>query len=140
MKQNILKYLSVFLSYFAFDLTYQIVFGIPFSQRMQEAAGIKDIFATEVQNPILILIWFLIMTFAIVKLVVEPAVEQKSVKAAYWKGMILGVVSYATLGFPNGWSLAGYPLALVMEVTLEGFLFAPASAAFTTWWILRSSK
>ena len=40
MKQNILKYLSVFLSYFAFDVTYQIVFGIPFSQRMQEAAGI----------------------------------------------------------------------------------------------------
>ena len=74
MKQNILKYLSVFSFYFAFDFTYQILFSIPFSQRMLEAAGIKDIFATEVQNPILILIWFLIMTFAIVKLVVEPAV------------------------------------------------------------------
>lgn len=140
MKREILKYVSVFFSYFAIDVTYQILFGIPFGQRVQQEAGITDMFASEVQNPILILLWFLIMTFAIVKLVVEPSVEKKSVKSAYLNGMILGVTAYATLGFPNGWSLADYPLALVMEVTLEGFLFAPAASAFTTWWMIKNDK
>ena len=138
MKRNILKYLSVFGIYFAIDLSYQIVFGIPFGQRVQAEAGITDMFASEVQNPILILLWFAIMTFAIVKLAVEPSVKEKNIKAALWRGMILGVTAYSTLGFPNGWSLANYPMALVMEITLEGFLFAPIASVVTCWWMLKS--
>lgn len=120
MKTALLKYTSVFFVYFIIDLTYQITFGMQFSQRIQEEAGIKEIVASEIQNPILILIWFAIMTTAIVKLAVEPAVEAKSIKKAVHKGVLLGVTSYATLALPNGWSLANYPLALVFEITMEG--------------------
>lgn len=139
MKRSFLKYLSVFLIYFIVDVTYQVLFGIDFAQRAQEAAGIKSIYATELENPIYILIWFLIMTVAIVKLVVEPAVEANSVKLAAFKGILLGVTAYATLALPNGWSIASYPLALVLEVILEGFFFAPIAASLTTWWLLRSN-
>lgn len=66
MKTTILKYLSVFVVYFIVDVTYQVAFGIQFSQGVQEEAGIREIFATDIQNPILILIWFAIMTTAIV--------------------------------------------------------------------------
>ena len=137
MKMNILKYLSVFFSYFIVDASYQALFGIKFAQKAQEAAGIKDIYAEGLQNPILMLIWFIIMTIGIVKLAVEPAVKEKNIKGAAWRGLLLGVTSYSTLALPNGWSIVDYPMALVMEVALEGFLFAPAAASFTTWWILR---
>ena len=80
MKMNILKYLSVFFSYFIVDASYQALFGIKFAQKAQEAAGIKDIYAEGLQNPILMLIWFIIMTIGIVKLAVEPAVKEKNIK------------------------------------------------------------
>ena len=116
MKMGVLKYLSVFVIYFIVDVTYQMVFGIPFSKKIQEEAGIAEIFASEIQNPVLMLVWFAIMTLAIVKLVVEPAVEAKSLKMAATRGLLLGVTAYGTLALPNGWSLAGYPLSLVLEV------------------------
>jgi len=137
MKTALLKYTSVFFVYFTIDLTYQITFGMQFSQRIQEEAGIKEIVASEIQNPILILIWFAIMTTAIVKLAVEPAVEAKSIKKAVHKGVLLGVTSYATLALPNGWSLANYPLALVFEITMEGVVFAPVASGVTAWWLLK---
>ena len=137
MRTTILKYFSVFIIYFILDVTYQAAFGISFSQNAQEEAGIKEIFATEIQNPILIIIWFAIMTTAIVKLVVEPAVEAKSLKIAALKGLLLGVTAYATLALPNGWSFADYPLALVFEIVMEGVLFAPAASILTTWWLIR---
>ena len=77
------------------------------------------------------------MTLAIVKLVVEPAVEAKSLKMAATRGLLLGVTAYGTLALPNGWSLAGYPLSLVLEVLLEGVLFAPIASVVTTWWMLK---
>ncbi|MEM7374400.1 MAG: DUF2177 family protein [Bacteroidota bacterium] len=137
MKTTILTYLSVFVVYFIVDVTYQAVFGIQFSQTLQEEAGIREIFAAEIQHPILILIWFAIMTTAIVKLVVEPAVEAKSIKAAALKGLLLGITAYGTLALPNGWSLADYPIALVLEVIMEGVLFAPIAAVVTTWWLIK---
>lgn len=140
MKTTILKYLSVFVVYFIVDVTYQVTFGIQFSQRIQEEAGIKEIFATDIQNPILILIWFAIMTTAIVKLVVEPAVEAKSIKVAALKGLLLGVTAYGTLALPNGWSIADYPMTLVLEVIMEGVLFAPIASVVTTWWLLRKEN
>lgn len=139
MKKNILKYLSVFVSYFIIDVAYQMTIGIKLSSEFQKKAGIDDIFVSEVQNPILILIWFAIMTVAIVKLVVEPAVELKSLKLAALKGLLLGVTAYATLALPNGWSLENYPIALVLEVVLEGVLFAPIASVFTTWWMIKKS-
>ena len=140
MKTTILKYLSVFAVYLAVDVTYQFVFGIPFSQRIQEDAGIRDIFAETIQNPILILIWFAIMTTAIVRLVVEPAVAAKSISVAARKGILLGLTAYGTLALPNGWSLADYPIALVLEVMLEGLLFAPIASVVTSWWMLKKEK
>ena len=137
MKQSALKYLSVFLIYFIVDVTYQVFFGIGFAQKAQEAAGIKDIFVTDIENPVYILVWFVIMTVAIVKLVVDPAVDAKSIKTAVFNGMLLGVTAYATLALPNGWSIANYPWILVLEVTLEGFIFAPVAASLTTWWLIR---
>ena len=80
------------------------------------------------------------MTLAIVKLVVEPAVEKKSLKDAYLKGLLLGVTAYGTLSLPNGWSLVNYPLALVAEVTMEGVLFAPTASVFTTWWLIKKQE
>ena len=139
MKTTILKYLSVFVVYFIVDVTYQVAFGINFSQGIQEEAGIKHLFATSIQNPILLLIWFAIMTTAIVKLVVEPAVAAKSIKQATLKGLLLGVTAYTTLALPNGWSLVDYPLALVLEITMEGVLFAPIASAVTTWWLLKGN-
>ena len=137
MKTGVLKYLSVFVIYFIVDVTYQMVFGIPFSKKIQEEAGIAEIFASEIQNPVLLLVWFAIMTLAIVKLVVEPAVEAKSLKMAATRGLLLGVTAYGTLALPNGWSLAGYPMSLVLEVLLEGVLFAPIASVVTTWWMLK---
>lgn len=136
---NILKYLSVFISYFIVDVTYQMIIGIKLSSRLQKEAGIDDIFVSEVQHPILLLIWFLIMTVAIVKLVVEPAVELKSLKTAGLRGLLLGITAYATLALPNGWSLVNYPITLVCEVILEGVLFAPVASLFTTWWLLKKN-
>jgi uncharacterized membrane protein len=140
MKTSILKYLGVFATYFIVDASYQILFGLPFGQKIQAATGIQDIFATSPQNPELMLIWFAIMTLAIVKLVVEPAVASKSIKTAALKGILLGVTAYATLGLPNGWSLKDYPMGLVLEIVLEGFLFAPTAAVVTTWWLLKQQK
>ena len=137
MKTNLLKYLSVFVVYFIIDASYQAIVGIRLSQGFQEEAGIKDVFATEPQNPILILVWFVIMTVAIVKLAVEPAVEAKSIKAAGFKGALLGVTAYATLGLPNGWSIANYPITLVLEVIMEGLVFAPTASVATTWWLIK---
>ena len=136
MNTNILKYLSVFVVYFILDVTYQVTFGINFSQSVQEEAGIREIFTTDIQNPILILIWFSIMTTAIVKLVVEPAVEAKSIKDALFKGLLLGITAYATLALPNGWSLTNFPMALVLEIIMEGVLFAPIASAVTAWWLI----
>ncbi|AZQ63802.1 DUF2177 family protein [Flammeovirga pectinis] len=140
MKTTILKYLSVFVVYFVVDVTYQFVFGMNFSQNIQEQAGIREIFVTDIQNPLLILIWFALMTTAIVKLVVEPAVKAKDIKSAALKGLLLGVTAYGTLALPNGWSLANYPLALVIEVTMEGVLFAPIASVVTTWWLIRKEE
>jgi uncharacterized membrane protein len=140
MKTNILKYLSVFVVYFILDVTYQVAFGLNFSQSVQEEAGIREIFATDIQNPILILIWFSIMTTAIVKLVVEPAVKAKSIKDAVFKGLLLGITAYATLALPNGWSLANFPMALVLEVIMEGVLFAPIASAVTAWWLIKQEN
>ncbi|MBB6461989.1 DUF2177 family protein [Flammeovirga kamogawensis] len=137
MKTTILKYLSVFVVYFIVDVTYQFAFGMNFSQNIQEQAGIREIFVTDIQNPVLLLIWFALITTAIVKLVVEPAVEAKDLKAAALKGLLLGVTAYGTLALPNGWSLANYPLALVIEVTMEGVLFAPIASVVTTWWLIK---
>lgn len=139
MKTKILKYLSVFISYFIVDVTYQMIIGIKLSSRLQKEAGIDDMFVSEVQHPILLLIWFLIMTVAIVKLVVEPAVELKSLKTAGLRGLLLGITAYATLALPNGWSLVDYPITLVCEVILEGVLFAPVASLFTTWWLLKKN-
>ena len=44
MKNEVLKYLSVFIAYFIVDVGYQFAFGMNFSQAVQEEAGIKDIF------------------------------------------------------------------------------------------------
>lgn len=140
MKTSVLKYLSVFGVYFIIDVAYQMLFGIQFAQRVQDEAGIRRIFATDIQNPILILIWFAIMTVAIVKLVVEPAVEAKSIKDAALKGLLLGVTAYATLALPNGWSIAHYPIALVLEVTMEGVLFPPIASVLTAWWMINKEK
>ncbi len=137
MKTTILKYLSVFVVYFMVDVTYQVAFGINFSQGVQEAAGIQHLFVSSIQNPILIFIWFAIMTAAIVKLVVEPAVAAKSLKQAAINGLLLGVTAYATLALPNSWSLINYPLKLVIEVVMEGVLFAPIASVVTTWWLLK---
>jgi uncharacterized membrane protein len=76
------------------------------------------------------------MTTVIVKLVVEPAVEAKSLKVATFKGLLLGVTAYATLALPNGWSLANYPIALELEITLEGVFFVPTAAVVTAWWLI----
>lgn len=138
MKRNILKYLSVFGIYFVVDVTYQFSFGMKMSQSLQESAGIKSIFASDVQNPILILIWFALMTTAVVKLAVEPAVKEKSVKQAMIKGLILGVTAYGTLALANGWTILNYPLAMVLEVVFEGVLFAPIAAGLTTKWMIKS--
>lgn len=140
MRTTILKYLSVFVVYFIVDITYQVAFGIRFSQAAQEEAGIRDIFATDIQNPILILIWFAIMTTAIVKLVVEPAVEAKSIKMAALNGLLLGITAYGTLALPNGWSVLNYPIALVLEVIMEGVLFAPIASVVTTWWLINKEN
>ncbi len=140
MKTTILKYLSVFVIYFILDVTYQILFGIQFAQDVQEEAGIKEIFATDVQNPILILIWFAIMTTAIVKLAVEPAVEAKNIKSAACKGLLLGITAYATLALPSGWSLVNYPITLVFEVIMEGVLFTPVASVVTTYWLINKEN
>lgn len=137
MKISILKYLSVFVTYFIVDVAYQLIIGMNLSKNLQKEAGIDDLFVSDVQHPILILIWFTIMTIAIVKLVVEPAVKLKSLKSAAIKGLLLGVTAYATLALPNGWSLVNYPLFLVCEIVLEGVLFAPIAATFTTWWLIK---
>ncbi len=137
MKISILKYLSVFVVYFIVDVTYQVAFGIQFAQGAQEEAGIREIFATDIQNPVLILIWFAIMTIAIVKLAVEPAVKEKSIKKAAFKGLLLGITAYATLALPNGWSLANYPISLILEVIMEGVLFAPIASIITSWWLIK---
>ncbi|MCH2043800.1 MAG: DUF2177 family protein [Saprospiraceae bacterium] len=140
MKTTVLKYLSVFFIYFIIDVGYQFTFGINFSKGVQEEAGISQIFATDIQNPILILIWFSIMTTAIVKLVVEPAVAAKSIKEAAFKGVLLGITAYGTLALPNGWSLANYPIALILEVIMEGLLFAPIASVVTTWWLIKKES
>jgi len=137
MKTNILKYLSVFAVYFFVDVTYQVAFGIKFAQQVQASAGIADIYATELQNPIYILIWFAIMTVAIVKLAVEPGVAEGRVFTAAFRGFLLGATAYATLALPNGWSLADFPASLVLEIMFEGALFAPVASAATAWWIIR---
>ncbi len=85
-------------------------------------------------------LWFAIMSFAIVKLVVEPAVEARSLQDAALKGLTLGVCAYSTLALPNAWSIQSYPSALTLEVILEGALFAPCAATFTTWWMLRREE
>ena len=79
-ENNYLKYLSVFVIYLIVDVAYQFAFGIQFSRNAQEEAGISQIFAPDIQNPLTLLIWFAIITTAIVKLVVEPAVKAKSIK------------------------------------------------------------
>ena len=140
MKTTILKYFSVFGIYFIIDASYQFMFGIKFSRTVQEEAGISDIFATDIQNPVLILIWFILMTIAIVKLAVEPAVEAKSIKRAAFNGLLLGLTAYATLALPNGWSIVDYPIALVLEVVIEGMLFSPAASIFTTWWLINKAN
>ena len=140
MKTTILKYFSVFGIYFIIDASYQFMFGIKFSTTVQEEAGISDIFATDIQNPVLILIWFILMTIAIVKLAVEPAVEVKSIKTAAFNGLLLGLTAYATLALPNGWSLVDYPITLVLEVVMEGMLFSPAASIFTTWWLVNKAN
>ncbi len=140
MKTAILKYLSVFAVYFIVDVIYQVAFGIQFAQGVQEGAGIREIFAADIQNPVLILIWFAIMTTAIVKLAVEPSVKAKSIKDAALKGLLLGITAYATLALPNGWSLVNYPIALVLEVIMEGVLFAPAASVITAWWIINKDN
>lgn len=137
MTTNILKYASVFIVYFIIDVSYQVVFGIPFSTQAQEAAGIREIYASEPRNPIFILIWFVIITIAIVKLAVNPALEKRNVALGVMNGFILGIAAYATLALPNGWSIDNYPNTLVLEILLEGALFAPVAAGVTSWWILR---
>ena len=139
MKIKLLKYISVLLIYFVIDVSYQMLFGIPMSQSIQETAGIQGIFATEIAKPSLILVWFLLMTLAIVKLAVNPALEARSVKKAAKNALLLGLTAYGTLGMANGWSLKDYPLSLVAEIILEGALFAPISASITTWWLLKQS-
>lgn len=71
---------------------------------------------------------------------VEPAVEAKSIKNATLKGLLLGITAYATLSLPNGWSLVNYPIELVLEVAMEGLLFAPTASAVTAWWLIKKEN
>ena len=58
MKISVLKYLSVFVTYFIVDVAYQLIIGMNLSKNLQKEAGIDDLFVSDVQHPILILIWF----------------------------------------------------------------------------------
>lgn len=63
--------------------------------------------------------------------------EATTIKAAFLKGLLPGITAYGTLALPNGWSIANYPTVLVLEVIMEGVLFAPIASVVTTWWLIR---
>lgn len=137
MNKSVSKYLGVFIIYLIIDVLYQFGIGMSLSTQLQEAAGIRSIFLSTVEKPWLILVWFAIMTTAIVNLVVDPAVAKGSASSALKNGLLLGLTAYGTLGLANGWSLADYPLGLVGEVMLEGALFAPITSYVVTRMILK---
>ncbi|MEM7337451.1 MAG: DUF2177 family protein [Actinomycetota bacterium] len=140
MKTAGLMYLSILVIYLVIDVAYQAAFGLNQMTSLFETAGIDDVMSSEPQYIWTVPIFFLVMAFVLLRVVVRPAVEQRSVSSAFINGALVGIASYGTLAAVFLWSLLGYPPAAAGFVLLEGLLFPTISSGVTAWLFLRNDS
>ena len=139
MFSQIKLYLVAFFTYLGVDVAYQLAFGMAFMERQWSAAGIDDIKYTDANNLMFVymVLFFMIIALANLRLCISPGIETKSVKRAMTNGLLLGVTAYGTLGLTCGWTIEGFAPSIVLAFIIEGGTFSLVCSGFTTWFALR---
>ncbi len=82
------------------------------------------------------LIFYLLFTAGIVFFAVEPAIQKKSLRSAFVRGALFGLVTYGTYDLTNHASIHGWPIIVtIVDMSWGCFLTALVTAA--TFWVGR---
>lgn len=76
-------------------------------------------------------IFYVVYLVGVTVLVIRPALDARSVRAALGRGAVLGVTAYATFGFTNLAVLDDWPTVLSVADTLWGGVLTATTAAVT---------
>lgn len=77
------------------------------------------------------LAFYAIFVAGIVVLAVMPALEQESLRRAFWLGALLGLVAYAAYDLTNLATLEGFPLPMAVVDLCWGTLLCGSVSALT---------
>ncbi len=138
--KKISLYLIAFFTYFILDVGYNLIIGLRLDNYYYKKAGIENIIATEPQYLSTIPLFFIIIVAANIRLVINQALEKRSIPLALVNGFLLGVACYATFALPLLWLIKDYPFNLAVIHIVLGGLLSLATSGFTTWLALRKSS
>ena len=133
MKTSFRLFIVTFLIYFVIDVAYNLAIGMDIDHYYFSQSGVLAALNTQPAYPATFLIFFILISYANVRLVIIPAIAKNSVKESAISGFVLGLTAYATMALPMLWQIKGFPFQLTIIHILSGGLLSLITASLTTY-------
>ena len=124
----------IFIIYIVVDITYQLSFSLAFMGRLYEQAGIRDVMSQQPNHAWTIVIFFMMIAAVLLKLAVEPAIEQAQYRLTIRNGALVGIAAYGTTCLVFLWTINGFPALAFLG---EGLVFCSVSSDVAAYRALR---
>ena len=131
------QFAVIFVTYIVVDITYQLSFGLALMGRLYEQAGIRDVMSQQPNHAWTVVIFFMMIAAVLLKLAVEPAIEQAQYRLAIRNGALVGIAAYGTTGLVFLWTITGFPALALVGFLGEGLLFCSVSSGVAAYLALR---